>query len=141
LIPQIGDFLENGYSQEEMKLQNEGRKIFHAPDLKVSCTTVRVPVMRSHSISVNLFCEKKPDLGAVRDAIEQAKGLVLCDSPSEKIYPMPLLSSDGDDVFVGRIRRDLISDKGLSLFCCGDQLRKGAATNAIEIAEIAASIR
>ncbi|MEG2144700.1 MAG: aspartate-semialdehyde dehydrogenase, partial [Oscillospiraceae bacterium] len=93
LIPQIGDFLENGYSQEEMKLQNEGRKIFHAPDLKVSCTTVRVPVMRSHSISVNLFCEEKPDLGAVRDAIEQAKGLVLCDSPSEKIYPMPLLSS------------------------------------------------
>ncbi len=136
VIPQIGGFGENLYSSEEMKLQNEGRKIMHLPDLKVSCTCVRVPVERSHAVSIDVITEKKLDLADVREAINEAPGCRLYDEPSEKIYPMPLLTSNQDIVYVGRIRRDLVNENGINLWCCGDQVRKGAATNAVQIAEL-----
>lgn len=139
LIPQIGSFGENGYSSEEMKLQNEGRKIMHLPDLKVSCTCVRVPVERSHSISADVITTKKLDLDEVSAAIAKAKGCRLIDDPDESRYPMPLETSGQDDVFVGRIRRDLVNENGINLWCCGDQVRKGAATNAVQIAELVVS--
>jgi len=134
VIPQIGSFLENGYTTEEMKMQNEGRKIMHLPELNVTCTCVRVPVVRSHSISVTLVTEKKLDLDVVRNAIANEKGCKLYDDKENKLYPMPIVTSDQDIVYVGRIRRDLINENGISLWCCGDQVRKGAATNAVQIA-------
>ena len=136
LIPQIGDFTENGYTTEEMKMQNEGRKIMHLPELNVTCTCVRVPVMRSHSISVTVFTKDKLTVEAVREAVAGAKGCKLADAPEAKVYPMPLDTTDQDLVFVGRIREDLTADNGIALFCCGDQVRKGAATNAVQIAEL-----
>lgn len=136
LIPQIGGFDEVGYSSEEMKLQNEGRKIMHLPELKVSCTCVRVPVERSHAISAVVVTEDKLDLNDVRKAISEAPGAKLYDDPDNSVYPMPLVTSDQDIVYVGRIRRDLVNDKGINLWCCGDQVRKGAATNAVQIAEL-----
>ena len=136
VIPQIGGFGENLYSSEEMKLQNEGRKIMHLPDMKVSCTCVRVPVERSHAVSINVITEEKLDLDAVRAAVAEAPGARLYDEPNDGIYPMPILTSNQDIVFVGRIRRDLINEKGINLWCCGDQVRKGAATNAVQIAEL-----
>ncbi len=135
LIPQIGSFLENGYTTEEMKMQNEGRKIFHNEDLKVTCTCVRVPVVRSHSIAVSVYTEDVLSVEAVKDAIAKEAGCRLVDEPENKKYPMPLDTSDQDIVFVGRIRRDLLLENGITLFCCGDQVRKGAATNAVQIAE------
>lgn len=135
LIPQIGSFNEDGYSTEEMKMQNEGRKILHAPELLVSCTCVRVPVVRSHSISVQLVTERPISVEEAREAIANAPGCVLKDDGANKIYPMPLMTSDQDLVFVGRIRKDLTNENGLCLWCTGDQVRKGAATNAIQIAE------
>lgn len=134
VIPQIGSFLDNGYTTEEMKMQNEGRKILHLPDLNVTCTCVRVPVVRSHSISVTLVTEDKLEISAVKDAIAKAQGCKLYDDGENKIYPMPLVTSDQDLVFVGRIRKDLINENGITLWCCGDQVRKGAATNAVQIA-------
>ena len=136
LIPQIGSDTGNGYTTEEMKMQNEGRKIMHLPELKVSCTCVRVPVMRSHSISVTLHTRRKITVEEARAAIAAAPGCRLVDDLDSKQYPMPLDTSDQDIVFVGRIRDDLTSDNGLSLWCCGDQVRKGAATTAIQIAEL-----
>ena len=136
VIPQIGGFGENLYSSEEMKLQNEGRKIMHLPDLKVSCTCVRVPVERSHAVSIDVITEDKLDLEDVRKAIAEAPGARLYDEPNEKIYPMPILTSNQDIVYVGRIRRDLVNENGINLWCCGDQVRKGAATNAVQIAEL-----
>ena len=136
LIPQIGDDSGNGYTSEEMKMQNEGRKIMHLPELKVTCTCVRVPVLRSHSISVTLRTERKISVEEARAAIAEAPGCKLCDDLENKVYPMPLDTSDQDIVFVGRIRDDLTDEKGLTLWCCGDQIRKGAATNAIQIAEL-----
>ena len=136
LIPQIGSDTGNGYTTEEMKMQNEGRKIMHLPDLKVTCTCVRVPVLRSHSISVTLRTARRISVEEAREAIAVAPGCRLVDDLENKIYPMPLDTSDQDTVFVGRIREDLTCDKGLSLWCCGDQIRKGAATNAIQIAEL-----
>ena len=134
VIPQIGSFLENGYTTEEMKMQNEGRKIMHLPELNVTCTCVRVPVVRSHSISVTLVTEEKLDLDVVKNAIANEKGCKLYDDQENKLYPMPIVTSDQDIVYVGRIRRDLINENGISLWCCGDQVRKGAATNAVQIA-------
>ena len=134
VIPQIGNFLDNGYTKEEMKMQNEGRKIMHLPELKVTCTCVRVPVVRSHSIAVTVYTEKKLDLNDVKNAIANEKGCRLYDDPEKLLYPMPLVTSDQDIVFVGRIRRDLVTDKGITLWCSGDQVRKGAATNAVQIA-------
>jgi len=136
LLPQIGGFGDNLYTSEEMKLQNEGRKIMHLPDLNVSCTCVRVPVERSHSISACVITEDKLDLDVVREAIANAKGCKLTDDPENLVYPMPLDTSNQDLVYVGRIRRDLVNENGINLFCCGDQVRKGAATNAVQIAEL-----
>lgn len=136
LIPQIGGEQYEGYTSEEMKMQNEGRKIMHLPELKVSCTCVRVPVVRSHSISVSLHFDKPVSVAQAREAIAKAPGCRLVDDLAKKQYPMPLDTSDQDIVFVGRIRPDLTDDNGLCLWCCGDQVRKGAATNAIQIAEL-----
>ena len=136
LIPQIGGEQFEGYTSEEMKMQNEGRKIMHLPDLRVSCTCVRVPVVRSHSISVSLHFDKHISVQEAREAIAKAPGCRLVDDLAGKQYPMPLDTSDQDIVFVGRIRPDLTDDNGLCLWCCGDQVRKGAATNAIQIAEL-----
>lgn len=137
LIPQIGDFDENGITKEEWKMQNEGRKIWHDPELLVNCTCVRVPVLRSHSESILLECEKEVDVERAREVLSQALGVQLKDDPQHLIYPMPISTTDQDDVFVGRIRKDLSDPEGktLSLFCCGDQIRKGAATNAVQILE------
>ena len=136
LIPQIGGESFEGYTSEEMKMQNEGRKIMHLPDLKVSCTCVRVPVVRSHSISVSCHFDVPVTVEQVRQAIANAPGCKLVDDLSAKQYPMPLDTTDQDIVFVGRIRPDLTDDNGICLWCCGDQVRKGAATNAIQIAEL-----
>ena len=136
LIPQIGGESFEGYTSEEMKLQNEGRKIMHLPELKVSCTCVRVPVVRSHSISVSLHFDTPVTVEQAREAIAKAPGCKLVDDLSKKMYPMPLDTSDQDIVFVGRIRPDLTDPNGICLWCCGDQVRKGAATNAIQIAEL-----
>lgn len=136
LIPQIGGEQFEGYTSEEMKMQNEGRKIMHLPDLRVSCTCVRVPVVRSHSISVSLHFDKYISVQEARETIAKAPGCKLVDDLANKQYPMPLDTSNQDIVFVGRIRPDLTDDNGLCLWCCGDQVRKGAATNAIQIAEL-----
>lgn len=136
LIPQIGSFTENGYTSEEMKMQNEGRKIMHLPEMKVTCTCVRVPVIRSHSISVSVFTKDKIEVEDARKAIAGSAGLILRDDIASGIYPTPLETSDQDLVMVGRIRRDLTNEKGLALWSVGDQVRKGAATNAVQIAEL-----
>ena len=136
VIPQIGGDSGNGYTSEEMKMQNEGRKIMHLPELKVSCTCVRVPVVRSHSISVALRFDRPVSVQEAREAIADAPGCRLVDDLPGGHYPMPLETSDQDIVFVGRIRPDLTDDCGLCLWCCGDQIRKGAATNAVQIAEL-----
>lgn len=117
-------------------MQTEGRKILHAPGLRVSCTCVRVPVLRSHSISVCARFAVPIDLHMARKAISQAPGCILVDDGAQELYPMPLTASNQDQVLVGRLRRDLTDEKGLCLFCCGDQLRKGAATNAVQIARL-----
>lgn len=134
VIPHIGSFLENGYTTEEMKMQNEGRKIMHLPELKVTCTCVRVPVVRSHSISVTVVTEDRLEVEDVKKAVAKAKGCRLYDDTDNRVYPMPLVTSNQDLVYVGRIRRDLIHENGITLWCCGDQVRKGAATNAVQIA-------
>ena len=136
LIPQIGGESFEGYTSEEMKMQNEGRKIMHLPDLKVTCTCVRVPVVRSHSISVSCHFDVPITVEQARQVIANAPGCKLMDDLKNKVYPMPLETTDQDIVFVGRIRPDLTDDCGISLWCCGDQVRKGAATNAVQIAEL-----
>ena len=136
LIPQIGSESFEGYTTEEMKMQNEGRKIMHLPQLKVSCTCVRVPVVRSHSISVSCHFDVPVTVEQAREVIAKAPGCKLVDDLANKSYPMPLNTSDQDIVFVGRIRPDLTDENGLCLWCCGDQVRKGAATNAVQIAEL-----
>ncbi len=136
LIPQIGGEQVDGYTSEEMKMQNEGRKIMHLPELKVSCTCVRVPVVRSHSISVSCHFDVPVTVAQAREVIGKAPGCKLMDDLQNKVYPMPLDTTDQDIVFVGRIRPDLTDPNGICLWCCGDQVRKGAATNAIQIAEL-----
>ena len=136
LIPQIGGEAFEGYTSEEMKMQNEGRKIMHLPELNVSCTCIRVPVVRSHSISVSLAFDKPVSVEEAREIIAAAPGCKLVDDLGNKQYPMPLDTTDQDIVFVGRIRKDLTNPNGLCLWCCGDQVRKGAATNCIQIAEL-----
>ena len=136
VIPQIGGEAFDGYTSEEMKMQNEGRKIMHLPELKVSCTCVRVPVIRSHSVSIVVRTKEKISVERARELIAGAPGCRLVDDLKNKQYPMPLDTSDQDTVFVGRIRDDLTSDNGLNIWCCGDQVRKGAATNAVQIAEL-----
>ena len=136
LIPQIGGEQYEGYTSEEMKMQNEGRKIMHLPQLNVSCTCVRVPVMRSHSISVQMHFNRPVSVEEAREVLAKAPGVKLVDDLKNKQYPMPLDTSGQDIVFVGRIRPDLTDPNGLCLWCCGDQVRKGAATNCIQIAEL-----
>ena len=138
LIPQIGSFDELGYTSEEMKMQNEGRKILHEETLRVNCTCVRVPVLRSHSESITVEFEKEVDLAQARALLAKAEGVRLVDDPANARYPMPLDTSDQDLVFVGRLREDISdpSHHSLTFWCCGDQIRKGAATNAVQIAEL-----
>ena len=133
VIPHIGDELDNLYTDEEMKMQNEGRRILHAPELAVTCTCVRVPVMRSHSISVTLRTERKISVDEARDAIRAFPGVRLIDDYQGRNYPTPLDTSNQDLVWVGRVREDLTDANGLTLWCCGDQIRKGAAANAVQI--------
>ncbi len=143
LIPQIGGFNEEGYTSEEMKLQNEGRKIMHLPGLRVNCTCVRVPVLRSHSESITLEFERDITLEAAREALAAAPGVKLVDdrgaASAHDRYPMPIDTSDQDLIWVGRLRRDISNPdaaRGITFWCCGDQIRKGAATNAVQIAKL-----
>lgn len=134
LIPQVDVFTENGYTKEEMKMYHETRKIMHA-DIAVSATCVRVPVMRAHSEAIWLETERPISVAEAREAFEKADGVVVIDNPTNKEYPMPLDLSGKDPVYVGRIRKDLTNDKGLSFWSVSDQIRKGAALNAVQIAE------
>ncbi len=135
LIPQIDVFKENLYTKEEMKMIDETRKILSEPDLRVTATTVRVPVYRSHAESVNIEFAEAVSVEAARKAIAAFPGAALNDDPDEQAYPMPLFTSGKDDVEVGRIRLDESVEHGLNLWVCGDQIRKGAALNALQIAE------
>lgn len=132
-IPCIGSLKDNLYTSEEMKMENEGKKILHNDDLRVTCTCVRVPVLRSHCISVSLKCERALSVMEVREALSKEDGVILYDDVLDNKYPMPLVSSNQDKVYVGRIREDRVLDGGISLFCSGDQIRKGAASNAVQI--------
>ena len=136
VIPDIGSPAFEDYTTEEMKMQNEGRKIMHLPEMTCTCTCVRVPVIRSHSISVTVRTEQPISVEDAKRVIAAAPGCRLVDDLPNKQYPMPLDTSDQDIVFVGRIRKDLTCDNGLAIWCCGDQIRKGAATNAVQIAEL-----
>ncbi len=135
LIPHVDIFMDNDYTKEEMKMYNETRKIMHAPELAVSATCVRVPVMRAHSEAIWVETEDVLDMDDVRDAFVQAPGLVVIDSHEAAGYPMPLNAADTDPVYVGRIRRDLANDKGITFWVVADQIKKGAALNAVQIAQ------
>lgn len=135
LIPQVDVFTDNGYTKEEMKMYNETRKIMHT-DIRVSATCVRVPALRAHSESIWVETERPVSVEEVREAFLHAEGLVLQDNPAEKEYPMPLFISGKDEVFVGRIRKDLADENGLTFWLVGDQIKKGAALNAVQIAEV-----
>ncbi|HPO48404.1 MAG TPA: aspartate-semialdehyde dehydrogenase, partial [Paludibacteraceae bacterium] len=134
LIPQIDVFTENGYTKEEMKMYHETRKIMHS-DVEVSATCVRVPSLRAHSESVWVETEKPITVEMARKAFESAEGIVLLDNPEKKEYPMPLFVAGKNPVYVGRIRQDLANPNGLTFWCVGDQIKKGAALNAVQIAE------
>lgn len=133
-LPHCDIFLENDYTKEEMKLVHETRKILSAPDIKITATAVRVPVNGGHSESVNVEFVQPFDIEEVRSILSNSKGLTVLDNPKNNEYPMPLFAKDKDDVFVGRIRRDESIDNGLNLWIVADNLRKGAATNAVQIA-------
>lgn len=139
LIPHIDVFGGNSYSREEMKLLHETRKILHDPEIQITATTVRVPVLRSHSESVNIETERELTAQEAKEILRNAPGIVVQDDPENLEYPMPLFTSDRDEVFVGRIRKDNSQDRGLNLWIVSDQLRKGAATNAVQIAELLCS--
>lgn len=134
-LPHIDSFTENGYTKEEMKMVDETRKILHKPDLGITATTVRVPVFNSHSESINLEFEKPFELAELRKVLENAPGVVVQDDLDNNIYPMPLETNGKDDVFVGRIRRDESVANGVNLWVVADNIRKGAATNTVQIAE------
>ncbi len=133
VIPFIGGMTDNLYTDEEMKMQNEGRRILHLPELKCTCTCVRVPVMRSHSIAVTVRTERKVSVAEANEAIKNYPGVRLIEDYEGRCYPTPLDTSNQDIVWVGRVRDDLTDDNGLTLWCCGDQVRKGAASNAVQI--------
>ncbi|MDR2863289.1 MAG: aspartate-semialdehyde dehydrogenase [Puniceicoccales bacterium] len=135
LIPHVDSFLDTGYTKEEMKMLNEGRKILELPALRASTTCVRVPVFRAHSIALNAEFEKPVDVQQAREAIKHFSGAELCDDPANKVYPMPLFYSGKEKCGVGRLRVDTALDNGLSLWVSGDQLWKGAALNAVQILE------
>jgi aspartate-semialdehyde dehydrogenase len=134
VIPQIDVFYDNDYTKEEMKMYNESRKIMHS-DIKVSATCVRVPTLRSHSQSVWVETERPVSVEEARKAFAEGEGLVLLDNPAKKEYPMPLFLAGKDPVYVGRVRKDLTDDNGLAFWIVGDQIKKGAALNAVQIAE------
>jgi len=134
-LPQIDVFLENGYTKEEMKMVNETKKIMQDDSIRVTSTTVRIPVMGGHSESVNIEFERDFDLDEVRNILSKSPGVVVQDDPSKQIYPMPLWAHEKDEVFVGRIRRDDTQPNTLNMWIVSDNLRKGAATNAVQIAE------
>ncbi|MCK4747641.1 MAG: aspartate-semialdehyde dehydrogenase, partial [Bacteroidales bacterium] len=134
LIPQVDVFTDNGYTKEEMKMYNETRKLMHS-DIEVSSTCVRVPVLRNHSEAIWVETEDALDLEQVRDALANAEGVTVQDDPANNFYPMPLGSASKDDIFVGRLRKDLSNPKGITFWCVGDQIKKGAALNAVQIAE------
>lgn len=136
VIPHVDSFTDNGYTKEEMKMFNETRKMFHSNDIKVSATCVRVPVLTAHSESVTIETEKKLTADKVRELLSKAPGVKVVDNPGIKEYPMPLHTSGQDLCYVGRIREDIAFDNGITFWVSGDQLRKGAATNAIQIAEL-----
>ena len=138
LIPHIDVFTENDYTKEEMKMFHETRKIMHS-NIRTSATCVRVPVMRAHSEAIWVETEEELSVEAVREAFSKAEGIVLMDNPAEKCYPMPLYAEGKDPVYVGRIRKDLGTERGLSFWCVADQIRKGAALNAIQILELLVS--
>ncbi len=138
VIPFIDAPYGNDYTKEEMKMQNEGRRIMHSPDLKVNCTCVRVPVMRSHSMAVTLHTKDKVDVEAAKAAVAAYPGVRLIENYEGRCYPTPLDTTDQDLVWVGRIRKDITDDNGLTLWCCGDQIRKGAASNAVQILKLLA---
>ena len=134
VIPQVDVFTENGYTKEEMKMYNETRKIMHS-DIEVSATCVRVPVMRAHSEAIWLEADRPISVEEARKAFCRAEGIVLMDDTEQKKYPMPLLLAGCDPVYVGRIRKDITNPNGLTFWCVSDQIRKGAALNAVQIAE------
>ena len=134
LIPHVDVFTDNGYTKEEMKMYNETRKIMHS-DIEVSATCVRVPVMRAHSEATWVETERPLSLEEVRESFATTEGIILQDNPAKKEYPMPLFVADHDEVYVGRIRKDLTNPNGLSFWTVSDQIRKGAALNAVQIAE------
>ncbi len=136
LIPHIDVFLDNDYTKEEMKMVNETRKMFHDDEMAIAATTVRVPIFRSHSEAIHVEFEKEITPEKARELLAKAPGIIVQDSPSEQTYPMPWFTSDTDEVYVGRIRKDISCENGLVMFVVADQLRKGAATNAVQIAEL-----
>jgi len=135
VLPQVDSFLPTGYTKEEMKMENEGRKIMHHPGFRASVTCVRVPVYRSHSVAVSAEFEKPVTVAAARAVLQRAPGLDVVDDPENKRYPMPLFTSEKYNCEVGRLRVDCALDNGLCFWVCGDQLLKGAALNAVQIAE------
>lgn len=135
VIPHIDVFMDNGYTKEEMKMYHETKKIMHAPELNVSATCVRVPVMRAHSEAIWVETERPISVEEAREAFSKANGVVVIDNPANKEYPMPLFVANQDPVYVGRIRKDLTNEKGLSFWVVGDQIKKGAALNAVQIAQ------
>lgn len=135
VIPHIDVFMDNGYTKEEMKMYHETKKIMHAPELNVSATCVRVPVIRAHSEAIWVETERPISVEEAREAFSKANGVVVIDNPANKEYPMPLFVANQDPVYVGRIRKDLTNEKGLSFWVVGDQIKKGAALNAVQIAQ------
>ena len=135
-LPHIDSFLENGYSKEEMKMINETRKILHKPNLPITATTVRVPIMNSHSVSINVEFEKQVNLEEARNLLKNSPGIIVQDDLENNLYPLATLANDKDEVFVGRIRIDESVPSGLNLWVVADNLRKGAATNAVQILEL-----
>lgn len=135
-LPHVDSFLEDGYTREEMKLQNEGRKMMHLPDFRASVTCVRVPVYRAHSVAMNAEFERPVSVDKAREALAKAPGLDLVDEPRSNSYPTPLAAAGRDNCQVGRLRRDCALENGLALWVAGDQLLKGAALNAVQIAEL-----
>ncbi len=136
VIPHVDAFQDNGYTKEELKMLNEGRKILDLPDLKVTCTCVRVPVYRSHSVSITAQFEKPVTVEEARAAYDDHPGIRVVDDPGTASYPTPLDTTEQDDCLVGRIRKDMVLDNALALWVVGDQIRKGAALNAVQIAEL-----
>ncbi|MDX9917694.1 MAG: aspartate-semialdehyde dehydrogenase [Gudongella sp.] len=141
VLPHIDVFLENGYTKEEMKMIEETRKILGDPDMKITATTVRVPVRFAHSVSVNVELEKSFDISEVKEVLSAFPGIIVKDDPKNDMYPMPIDVEGKDEIFVGRIRRDFSLENGLNIWIVADNIRKGAATNAVQIGEIVAKGR